>query len=104
MYRGAVVKASSTKGLIQVFCSVVCYKVWNTLPRVYELIDLFEDNESLTNELSTGQKELINFVYMVYAKYSALGLKNMTHRESPWKSAYVEGANNYIDSDNMKEY
>ena len=47
-------------------------------------------------------RELLNEVYSVYGQYAAWKLRNMTHEEPPWKTAYESGE--FISQDSMKEY
>ena len=53
----------------------------------------------------TGNKEeaLFNEVYKIYGGYSALGLMEMTHSESPWKSTNV-GNGNIISKDKLRGF
>jgi len=41
-------------------------------------------------ELEPQEEKLFNAVYKVYATYSAIGLMEMTHNETPWKSVKAE--------------
>lgn len=44
------------------------------------------DNKMEFSFENKTEEALFNEVYRVYGKYSATGLMNMTHNESPWKS------------------
>lgn len=57
-----------------------------------ETIKLLKDEEALFEE-----------VYRVYGAYSAVGLMNLTHSETPWKSVPT-GVGNIIDKNVMTEY
>lgn len=52
-----------------------------------------------------NQKEeaLFNEVCKVYGKYSAIGLMNMTHEESPWKNTPM-GEGNVINKSKMQSF
>lgn len=49
------------------------------------------------------EEALFNEVFKVYGVYSALGLMNMTHSESPWKSTKI-GEGNVISKDKIKSF
>jgi uncharacterized phage-associated protein len=51
--------------------------------------------------LTDKEEALFDEVYQVYGAYSASGLVNMTHQESPWKSA---GIGNIIPTDKLTEF
>lgn len=57
-----------------------------------EIINLTKDEEALFSE-----------VYRVYGDYSAIGLMNLTHSETPWKSVPT-GVDSVIDKEIMKAY
>ena len=46
---------------------------------------------------------LLNEIYKIYGQYSALRLRQFTHREPPWKEAYDKGAA-VISHKSMKDY
>lgn len=54
-------------------------------------------------ELSDEEESLFNEVYRVYGAYSAIGLMNLTHSETPWKSV-TTGVGSVIEKDLMKTY
>lgn len=54
-------------------------------------------------KLSPDEEALFNEVYRVYGAYSAIGLMNLTHSETPWKSV-TTGVGNIIKKEVMKEY
>ncbi len=62
------------------------------IPYTGETITLTKEEESLFNE-----------VYRVYSAYSAVGLMNLTHSETPWKSVPT-GVGSKIDQNLMKTY
>ena len=49
------------------------------------------------------ESSLFNEVCKVYCAYSAVGLMNMTHEESPWKTTPT-GEGNVISKDKMKSF
>ena len=51
--------------------------------------------------LSKQEKELIDMVWNVFKKYSALALREFTHHEPPWKNAKKNGL---ISKGSMREY
>ncbi len=53
--------------------------------------------------LSKEEETLFNEVYRVYGDYSAIGLMNLTHSETPWKSVPT-GVGSIIDKEIMKSY
>lgn len=53
--------------------------------------------------LKPEEQALFDEVYNVYAAYSAVGLMNLTHSESPWAST-EPGFGNEIELGKMKEF
>lgn len=47
---------------------------------------------------------LLDDVFDFYGQYSASRLRQMTHEETPWKNAYIDGANTIITHDALKTY
>jgi uncharacterized phage-associated protein len=41
-------------------------------------------------------RDLLDNVAVSYGRYSALGLRDLTHKEAPWKDAFARGANSEI--------
>ena len=60
---------------------------------------LFEGFEDVNIDNET--KNILEGVYSVFGKYSAWGLREMTHKETPWKSTEQ---NDVIDNKIIKEY
>ena len=54
--------------------------------------------------LHPQQIKLISEVLEIYNKYSAYGLRDKTHTEMPWLSAYEKDKNNEITQDSLKEF
>lgn len=51
-----------------------------------------------------ADRMLLDDVFDYYGQYSAWRLREMTHEESPWKSAYVDGMNNLITLEALKAF
>ena len=68
------------------------YKSQGIKPESEDIITLSEKEERLFDE-----------VYKVYGEYSAIGLMNMTHNESPWSSTNT-GKGNVISREKMKNF
>jgi uncharacterized phage-associated protein len=54
--------------------------------------------------LAAQQKALLNDVWNAYGQFSAWKLRDMTHREPPWRDAYRPGENAVIPQDSMRGY
>ena len=77
------------------------------VPSVYEYFKSY-GNSGITYDkdvimLSKEEETLFNEVYRVYGDYSAIGLMNLTHSETPWKSVPT-GVGSIIDKEIMKSY
>jgi prophage ps3 protein 01 len=57
-----------------------------------------------TDMISKKHKQMINDVVDKFSPYSATDLVDLTHRQAPWKNAYVPHKNNIITLDALKEY
>ncbi len=69
----------------------VVEEVWRSFDDAYNLyIDETDMSESIS-KISESDKELLEDVYTVFGKYSASGLRNKTHGESPWLDATHNG-------------
>ncbi len=55
-------------------------------------------------DLHPRQIELVREVLDIYNKYSAYGLRDKTHTEMPWLSAYERDKNNEITQDSLKSF
>lgn len=58
-------------------------------------------NDSMINQ---KDKEKINQIIEITAKYSATDLVNITHNQAPWKKAYIPYQNNIISLESIKGY
>lgn len=54
-----------------------------------------------TVTIDSDTSSLLEDVYKVFGKYSAWGLRQMTHEETPWQSTMI---NNVIDIELIKDY
>lgn len=78
------------------------------VPTVYEVYKDYGYNgidPGKVEEVSLSDREqaLFDEVYKVYGAYSAIGLMNMTHRESPWANTPT-GVGSVISRDKMVEF
>ncbi len=77
------------------------------VPPVYEVFKSNRNSGIPFNEeplkLSKEEEALFSEVYRVYGAYSAIGLMNLTHSETPWKSGST-GVGSIIKKDVMQEY
>ncbi|WP_169999995.1 type II toxin-antitoxin system antitoxin SocA domain-containing protein [Campylobacter sp. RM9328] len=84
------------------------------IPEVWKWAKNYGDeqmqNEALTKEqinaleLHPQQIELIGNVLKIYNKYSAYGLRDKTHTELPWLSAYEKDKNNEITHQSLQSF
>lgn len=54
--------------------------------------------------ISESDQELINGIVDECAQYSASELVDITHRQTPWKSAYKAGFNQPISNESIKDF
>ena len=78
------------------------------VPSVYEHYKKYGYNgiapESIEEiELEPQEQALFDEVYKVYTAYSAVGLMNMTHQETPWAST-TTGVGNEIAKEKMRDF
>lgn len=68
--------------------------------------DIWKSERKLfdSNVISDEHKAMINAVVDKFANYSATDLVTLTHRQAPWKDAYVPYMNNEITIDAIREY
>ena len=67
---------------------------------IKEATDFFDESM-----LSPEELELLIDVYETYGKYTGLALMKMTHAKgAPWDQVYVQGQNEIIPLDLIKEY
>ena len=85
-------------------------EAWMYGPVVPCIYEYFKPNDNRGIEysddvisLSTEEEALFNEVYRVYGKYSAIGLIEMTHNETPWKSTPAK-VGSVISKDKMKAF
>lgn len=86
------------------------FEAWMYGPVVPSVFELYKSNgrngieysgEVVT--LSADEEGLFNEVYDIYSRYSAFGLKDMTHNEMPWKSTPT-GRGNIISKDKIRDF
>ncbi len=77
------------------------------IPGLYDELKTFgrsqielEDDLDL-DKFSDEQIDLLISVYKTYGQFSAWKLRDMTHREAPWKNVNI---NDVISKDSIKEY
>lgn len=77
------------------------------VPCVYEKYKKFGSNgintENEAIKLKLTEESLFGEVIRVYGQYSAVGLMNMTHSETPWKSTNT-GIGSVISKEKMKSF
>ena len=56
------------------------------------------------NTINSDEQEFITFVFKRLSRISAWELAELTHKESPYKDNFVEGMNNNIPKDEIKNY
>lgn len=86
-------------------------EAWMYGPVVPQVYEAFKENGSkgieYTGEViklgTENEEKLFNEVYRIFAKYSATGLMDMTHSETPWKSTNT-GVGNVISKEVMKQF
>ncbi len=84
----------------------VVEEVWRSFDNAYDLsVDDTDMHESLA-KISKADDELLEDVYSVFGKYSASGLRNKTHSESPWLDATQGGRifNSEIPRSDIRKY
>ena len=87
--------------------NVEAWMYGHVVPSVYEEFKTHENaginyNEEVI-ELAKEEEALFNEVYRVYGDYSAIGLMNLTHSETPWKSVPAS-VGSIIKKEAMKTY
>lgn len=55
-------------------------------------------------EFDAADRDILNDVFGFYGQYSAWKLREMTHEEAPWRSAFREGANHIISADALRAH
>ena len=77
------------------------------VPSVYQHFKRYENNgikySNDVTALSLQEEKLFEEVYHVYNSYSAIGLMNLTHAETPWKSTPT-GVGSIIEKSKLKSY
>lgn len=86
-------------------------EAWMYGPVVPSIYHLYKDKGNLGIEYdkevitlnSTQEENLFDEVFRIYSRFSATGLMEMTHNESPWKSVKT-GVGNIISPEIMKQF
>lgn len=65
--------------------------VWRSFENAYDLQVDADDMKNSLLKISNEDNDLLEDVYSVFGKYSASGLRNKTHKESPWLDATSGG-------------
>ena len=85
-------------------------EAWQYGPVVPDVYNYYKDNGS--NGIEANKKELMlepkeealfSEVLSIYGQYSAIGLMNMTHNETPWKSTPT-GYGSIISKEKLKNF
>lgn len=84
----------------------VVEEVWRNFGDAYNLQVSSGDMENSMSKFTSEDNELLEDVYSVFGGYSASGLRNKTHKESPWLDATNGGRifNAEITRDAMTRY
>lgn len=56
------------------------------------------------DDYDQADRMILDDVYDYYGQYSAWRLREMTHKEAPWKDAYAEDMNNIITTDALHAF
>lgn len=88
--------------------SIEAWQYGPVVPDVYNHFkgygkNVIEPEECNTQITDKEECALFDEVYSVYGKYSAFGLMNMTHSETPWASTNV-GVGNVISLQKMTDF
>ena len=75
------------------------WRAYNKAP--YNLEFGTEEDLASVNKISEEDNAFLEEVFNVFGKYSAWGLRNKTHEETPWKSTPRNGV---IDRNIIKDY
>ena len=84
----------------------VVEEVWRTFDDAYNLQVSDADMSDSLSKISKEDQQFLEDVYSVFGKYSAMGLRNKTHAESPWLNATHGGSrfNAEIPRQAIEEY
>jgi len=89
------------------------FEAWKHGPVVPKIYDLYSDNgangitkfAALYRTFDELDESLLEEVYKEFGQYTAWKLRDMTHEEIPWRSAYKEGLFHIpITKESIKEY
>ncbi len=78
------------------------------VPSVYDYYAKYEANPLPSEEcglkMTKAAENLFNYVYNFFRNFSAIGLMNRTHTESPWLEALPHNRGTKIPSESIKTY
>ncbi len=78
------------------------------VPSVYDYYAKYEANPLPSEEcglkMTKAAENLFNYVYNFFRNFSAIGLMNRTHTESPWLEALPHNRGTKISNDSIKAY
>ncbi len=61
-------------------------------------------NDFDADKFDAEATDVLEVVYSTFAQYSAWKLRNMTHEEPPWKTAYAKSPGSLISNSSMTSY
>lgn len=91
----------------------VCRQLYDRFKATKSLYSTIDEedvkNKDATNEITSEDREFINYILENFARYSGPQLETMTHSELPWMEARngalpMEHCENQISEDTMKTY
>lgn len=84
---------------------VVC-SVWQRFTDTPYELEFKDSEKEKFNTISEEDNELLENVFQTFGAYSAWGLRNLTHNETPWIVATDNGRvmNREISRDSIREY
>lgn len=85
------------------------FLAWEHGPVIKEVYDKYKKfgsngiifEEDYNHNLDEETENILKKVFRYFGKYSAWGLRNMTHNETPWKNTEI---NNIISKEIIKNY
>lgn len=85
---------------------IVAWQHGPVVVEVYEKYKVFRANSIVENdqdliEVDAKTQEVLEWVYNEFGQYTAWALRNMTHKEAPWRETPMNGV---ISVDSIKKY
>ncbi len=92
--------------------NIVAWEHGPVVPKVYKTysnpndLDITDEEAAELNKISPADQELLEEVFEIFGQYSAWGLRNKTHKETPWIEATDNGhhLNRTISRDTIKKF